>query len=150
VETDLRMTGCTTRRACTALLCCALAALALFGLAGCASSGPIALLAPPTPAMSPKINFDTSEINSEGVQGPPGGQVSVSYEFCIPGTPQAMAEVQRIDPTAQCTKGSRGRIGCTPTQALCIGDTHQADWAKVLNDLAALPYIERIDRSYFE
>jgi hypothetical protein len=142
------MTGCTTRRACTALLCCALAALALAGLASCAS-GPITLVAPP-PDVSPKINFDTSAINSDGLQGPPGGQVSVSYEFCIPGTPQAIAEVQRIDPTARCTVGSRGRIGCTPTQALCIGDTHQANWVKVLNDLAALPYIERIDRSYFE
>ena len=100
--------------------------------------------------MSPKINFATSAINSEGLQGPSGGQVSVSYEFCIPGTPQAIAEVQRIDPMAQCTKGSRGRIGCAPSQALCIGNTHQADWAKVLNDLAALPTIERIDRSYFE
>jgi hypothetical protein len=142
------MTGCTTRRACTALLCCALAALALAGLASCAS-GPITLVAPP-PDVSPKINFDTSAINSDGLQGPPGGQVSVSYEFCIPGTPQAIAEVQSIDPTVHLAVGSRGRIGCTPTQALCIGDTHQANWAKVLNDLAALPYIERIDRSYFE
>jgi hypothetical protein len=100
--------------------------------------------------MSSKISFDTSAINSEGLQGPPGGQVSVSYEFCIPSTPQAMAEVQNIDHTTQCTMGSRGRIGCTPSQALCIGNTHQADWANVLNDLAALPYIERIDRSYFE
>jgi hypothetical protein len=149
VRTTVRTTACTRRRACAALFCCALAALALSGLAGCASPGPITLLAPP-PTVSPKINFDTSAINSEGLQGPPGGQVSVSYEFCIPGTPQAMAEVQTIDPTAQCNVGSRGRIGCTPSQALCIGDTHQADWAKVLNDLAALPYIERIDRSYFE
>ena len=145
----LRTTACTGRRVRTVLVCCAIAALALSGLAGCASSGPITLLAPP-PTVSPKINFDTSAINSEGLQGPPGGQVSVSYEFCIPGTPQAIAEVQSIDPTAQCTKGSRGRIGCTPPQALCIGDTHQEDWAKVLNDLAALPYVERIDRSYFE
>jgi len=143
------MTARTVWRVSVALLCGALAALALTGLAGCASSGPITLLAPP-PTVSPKINFDTSAINSEGLQGLPGGQVSVSYEFCIPGTPQTMAEVQRIDPTAQCTMGSRGRIGCTPTQALCIGNTHQADWAKVLNDLAALPTIERIDRSYFE
>ena len=142
------MTACTRRRVRTILVCCALAALALTGLAGCASS-PITLLAPP-PDVSPKINFDTSAINSDGLQGPPGGQVSVSYEFCIPGTPQAIAEVQSIDPTAQCTMGSRGRIGCTPAQALCIGNTHQANWAKVLNDLAALPYIERIDRSYFE
>ena len=145
----MRTTARIVRRASTALACCALAALAMTGLAGCASSGPITLLAPP-PTVSPKINFDTSAINSEGLQGPPGGQVSVSYEFCIPGTPQAIAEVQRIDPTAQCRMGSRGRIGCTPAQALCIGDTHQADWAKVLNDLAALPTIERIDRSYFE
>jgi hypothetical protein len=149
VKADLRTTACRRQRACAALVCCALTALALSGLAGCASSGPITLLAPPT-AVSPKINFDTSGINSEGLQGPSGGQVSVSYEFCIPGTPQAMSEVQSVDPTAQCRMGSRGRIGCTPSQALCIGSTHQADWAKVLNDLAALPYIERIDRSYFE
>jgi hypothetical protein len=141
-------TGCTRQRTRAALICCAMAVLA--GLAGCASAGPMGLLAPPTPAVSPKINFDTSGINSEGLQGPPGGQVSVSYEFCVPGTPQAVAEVQRIDPTAQCTVGSRGRIGCAPAQALCVGNTHQADWAKVLNDLAALPTIERIDRSYFE
>ncbi|MCU0501898.1 MAG: hypothetical protein MUC51_09055 [Anaerolineae bacterium] len=144
----MRTTACTRRRFGPALLCCALVALAGAGLAGCAP-GPITLVAPP-PDVSPKINFDTSAINSAGLQGPPGGQVSVSYEFCIPGTPQAIAEVQRIDPTVHCTAGSRGRIGCTPAQALCIGDTHQATWMKVLNDLAALPYIERIDRSYFE
>jgi hypothetical protein len=143
-------TGCTRPRRCAALVCCALAALALAGLAGCAPAGPMGLLAPPTPTVSPKINFDTSGISSEGLLGPPGGQVSVSYEFCVPGTPQAIAEVQRIDPTAQCQVGGRGRIGCVPGQALCIGNTHQAGWAKVLNDLAALPTIERIDRSYFE
>jgi hypothetical protein len=148
VEMALRTTACTKRWVCVALLCSALAALALTGLAGCAS-GSVTLLAPPSD-ISPKINFDTSAINSDGLQGPPGGQVSVSYELCIPGTPKPIAEVQSIDPTAQCTLGSRGRIGCTPTQALCIGNTHQANWVKVLNDLAALPYIVRIDRSYFE
>jgi hypothetical protein len=123
------------------------ALFALAGIAGCAS-GPMRLV--PPPATSPKITFDVSGIDSEGLQGPPGGQVAVSYEFCIPDSPQASAEVQRVDPTARCTAGSRGRIGCTPEQALCIGSTHQANWADVLNALAALPFIERIDRSYFE
>jgi hypothetical protein len=130
----------------------ALAALVSVSLcvAGCAATGLPPLLAGPTPAASPKINFDTAAISAAGLEGPPDGLVAVSYEFCIPATSEAIAEVQRMDPSAHCTIGSHGRIGCTKDEALCIGSTEQVGWLDVLNALAALPYVARIDRSFGE
>jgi hypothetical protein len=102
------------------------------------------------PAVSPKITFDVSAISPEGLSGAAGGAVAVSYEFCVPANAEAMAEVQRIDRSARCAAGSRGRVPCRNDEALCIGSTHQEGWLRVLNALAALPYVTRIDRSFAE
>ena len=102
------------------------------------------------PAVSPKITFDVSAISPEGLSGAAGGAVAVSYEFCVPANAAPMAEAQRIDRSARCTAGSRGRVPCGSGEALCIGSTHQEGWLRVLNALAALPYVKRIDRSFAE
>jgi hypothetical protein len=45
---------------------------------------------------------------------------------------------------------SRGRIGCTGDQYLCVGSTHQPGFRAVLARLARLPYIDRIEQSFGE
>jgi hypothetical protein len=93
-------------------------------------------------SQSPKITFDLSRISPAGLVGPPDGLRSVSYEFCIPAS--AWAEVQAIDPTLQPYPGSRGRIGCRD-QTLCIGTTSNPRWREILQAIAALEFVDRID-----
>ena len=45
---------------------------------------------------------------------------------------------------------SPGRIGCGDDQVLCIGETHQPEWRTVLEQLAALDYVEQINQSFAE
>lgn len=99
---------------------------------------------------SSKIHFDLSQIDSEGLWGEADGKVAVDYEFCIPADPALQAEVMAIDTTVSLMKGSRGRIGCTEGQWLCVGSTHQPNYKKVLEKLAALDYVERIERTFYE
>jgi len=94
-----------------------------------------------------KIRFDLSKINEDGLQGPPDGLRSVSYEFCIPEARKA--EVSRIDPTVEFSR-SPGRIGCGEGELLCIGQTHQENYREVLARLAALDYVREIREAFFE
>ena len=96
------------------------------------------------------VTFDVTGIDEKGLRGPPDGQRAVSYEFCIPNTDAHLAEVTSVDPTAECTLGSPGRIGCGAEEYLCIGSTHQQDLKDVLQQLAELEYVERIDETTFE
>ena len=97
-----------------------------------------------------KIELDLTQLDDDGLRGPPEGKVAVSYEFCIPDTPECRAQVERIDRTVTFMPGSRGRIGAAPNQCLCIGSTHQKDYATVLRSLAELPYVDRIIECFFE
>jgi hypothetical protein len=97
-----------------------------------------------------KMTFDVSKLDESGLYGPPGGKRALSYEFCIPDTLQNRAEVKRIDPTIQFFAQSPGRIGCGKDENLCIGSTHQKDIRGVLQRLAELTYVQRIDESFFE
>lgn len=117
--------------------------LALLGLlaAGCRV---------PPPAQSAKIQFDTAKLDADGLVGSANGKRSLAYEYCIPNTPRAQAEVKGIDPTARFMPGSPGRIGCTKDQVLVIGETHQPNHASVLAQLAALPYVTSIQEALFE
>jgi hypothetical protein len=97
-----------------------------------------------------KITFDLSTLDEDGLYGPIGGKPALSYEFCIPNTVADRTEVGRIDPTVAFFEQSPGRIGCASWEMLCIGSTHQSDYATVLQQLAELPYVQRIDESVFE
>ena len=97
-----------------------------------------------------KIEMDLTRLDADGLRGPANGKVAVSYEFCIPNTDRAKAEVKAIDPTVEFMAGSRGRIGAGPHECLCIGITHQKHHREVLHRLAELPYITRIIECHFE
>ena len=97
-----------------------------------------------------KITFDISKLDEYGLHGPPGGKRALSYEFCIPDTVQNRTEVKRIDPTVKFFAESPGRIGCGEYESLCIGSTHQKDFRMILQRLAELTYVQRIDESFFE
>ena len=105
----------------------------------------IACGAPPTtsleqnasPAMS-KIHIDPSQIDDTR---------GVAYEFCIPQDDAKQTEVHAIDTSIQFHRGGRGRIGCTSTQILCIGEKGTR---AVLLKLASLDYVMRIDPFYGE
>ena len=94
-----------------------------------------------------KIQFDLSTLNDDGLQGPPDGLRSLSYEFCIPASKRA--EVAKLDPTIGFSE-SPGRIGCTQGQLLCIGNTHQPRFREVLFELASLSYVTEIREVFFE
>lgn len=99
---------------------------------------------------SNKIHFDLRQLDEQGLSGTVGGKVAIDYEFCIPADETVAQKVQSIDPSLQILKSSRGRIQCSKTQWLCIGNTHQKNWQQILEKLAALDYIERIERTYWE
>jgi hypothetical protein len=107
--------------------------------------------APATPdEAKSKIKFNLSKIDKDGLVGPENGKRAVAYEFCIPGGETSVKEVQGIDPTIEITRGARGRVGCTPEQALAIGSTHQKNFADVLTKLSMLPYVKEIREAVFE
>jgi hypothetical protein len=97
-----------------------------------------------------KIRFDLSRLNGSGLQGPPDGLRALDYEFCIPSGETYATEIKAIDPSAAFYARSPGRIGCTENQSLVIGNTHQPGFRTVLRNLAARPYVTRIDESFFE
>jgi len=101
-------------------------------------------------SFSQKITFDISKLDESGLYGPPDGKRALSYEFCIPDTEQHRTEVKRIDPTVKFFAQSPGRIGCGKHENLCIGSTHQKDFRMILQRLAELTYVQRIDQSFFE
>jgi hypothetical protein len=75
---------------------------------------------------------------------------ALHYEFCIPAAEAYVGQVQAIDPTVEVMRGSRGRIGCSADQFLCVGNTHQPRFREVLSHLVGLPFIERIEQSFAE
>jgi hypothetical protein len=119
----------------------------LLALVACGSNPSVS---PPTAAQRDKIAIDLSTVDGRGLRGAPGGLRSVSYEFCIPAGERYGSEVQRIDPTVELMRGSRGRIGCKPNQVLCVGNTGQQGYLRVIEQLAGLDYVSRIVESTFE
>lgn len=93
------------------------------------------------------ILFDYAGIDEFGLRH---GESAVDYEFCIPANPDALAEVSRIEPDVRVMKNSKGRVGCTDEQWLCIANTHDPAWKKKLFAIAALPYVERILETFYE
>ncbi len=118
-------------------------ALVLLGAGGCHGDRP-------TPPAAAVIAFDLEAIDADGLRGTAAGKVAVSYEFAIPDTPALRDTVRRIDRTVEFMPGSRGRVGATTGQCLCIGSTHQAGWREVLARLAALPGVTPIIECHHE
>jgi hypothetical protein len=94
------------------------------------------------------IEFDLSQLDSDGLRGETGGKVAMAYEFKIPEV--RSAEVLAIDSTLRLSQDSRGRVGAGQGETLCIGSTHQENHIAVLRKLAELPYVERIIECHFE
>ena len=94
-----------------------------------------------------KIKFDYAAIDDSGLRN---GEVAVDYEFCIPADQKILDHVMKIDQGIRVMKSSRGRIGCTAQQWLCINSTHSPDWQKKLYAIASLSYVERIEETFYE
>ncbi len=96
-----------------------------------------------------KVLLNFKQLDADGLSGPPNGKVAVNYEFCIPAQEKNWQEVQKIDRTAR-KQGGKGRIGCRDNQWLVIGSTHQPRYQRVLYELASLPYVERVEETFWE
>jgi hypothetical protein len=119
---------------------------ACLGLAGAAASAQT-----PDAGREPAaIRFDLSRLNDSGLHGPPDGRRALDYEFCIPAGEKYVTEIKAIDPSATVHPRSPGRIGCADAQYLVTGNTHQPRFREILRELAALPYVTRIDEAFFE
>lgn len=94
-----------------------------------------------------KIGFDFSKIDAAGLRN---GEVSLDYEYCIPADEKALKKVQDIDPKVKLMKTSKGRIGCTKEQWLCISNTHDPEWKEKLMAIAALDFVERMEETVWE
>lgn len=94
-----------------------------------------------------KIKFDYSSIDDSGLRN---GEVAVDYEFCIPADQEILDQVMNIDQGVRVMKSSKGRIGCTDQQWLCINSTRGAGWKNNLHAIASLSYVERIAETFYE
>jgi hypothetical protein len=97
-----------------------------------------------------KISFDLGQLNDLGLYGSPSGLRALDYEYCIPADPAFEAQVKAIDPTIVIFAGSKGRVGCSQGEKLCIGNTHQPEFKTVLLKLAGLPYVKKINQCFYE
>lgn len=97
-----------------------------------------------------KVEMDLTQIDEDGLRGPPDGKVAVAYEFAVPDTEECRVQVKAIDSTVKLMRGSRGRVGAGKDECLCVGSTHQRNWRDVLRQLAELSYVDRIIECHFE
>jgi len=102
------------------------------------------------PTIWKKIKIDFNKLDNDGLSGPAGGKVAVNYEFCIPAEARYWQAVQKIDSSAQKHEGSTGRSNCGKSSWLVIGSTHQKNHRRVLYDLAALTYVQKIEQTFWE
>lgn len=97
-----------------------------------------------------KIQLDFRSLDAEGLRGPASGKVAVNYEFCVPKNDKYWAKVQKTDPTARKYESGKGRINCSDQHWLVVGSTNQKNYQRVLYELAALPYVNRIEEVFWE
>jgi hypothetical protein len=97
------------------------------GMLGQSAFAQVPVQLPPAPpdAVNPKIHFDLTEFNDDGLYGPPDGLRAAMYEFRIPARADLAAQVASIDPTVQIYASSPGRIGGGSDEYLCLGSTGQ-------------------------
>ncbi|MCC6459959.1 MAG: hypothetical protein IT260_05795 [Saprospiraceae bacterium] len=105
---------------------------------------------PEDPNTWKKVDINFKRIGPDGYAGPSDGKVVVNYEFCLPAVEKYWKKVRQIDRTAEKMAGAAGRSGCGPSEWLIIGSTGQANYQRVLFELAALPYVRRIQETNWE
>ncbi len=103
-----------------------------------------------TPETMAKIKFDLNEIDERGLIGPVSGKVAVDYEFCIPRSEEYAVRLRKVNPEIKISDKSRGRIGCTRAEQLCIGTTSQENWKNILIETAKLDFVKSIERTFYE
>ena len=96
-----------------------------------------------------KLRFDLSVLDDSSLYGPVDGLRPLDYELCIPERPDTVARVRSVNKSVT-MQGARGRIGCNPSELLCIGNTHQPGFRQVLAARSRLSYMARIDQAFFE
>lgn len=101
-------------------------------------------------AQKSKLSFDIQHLDSDGLKGKKGAKRSLSYEYCILDTPKLRTTITSIDPSSKFIKGSPGRSGCSANEVLVLGDTHQKNFAEILNALSQLKEIKMIRETHFE
>lgn len=110
-------------------------------LIGCKTEKP-----PESPDAWKKIRIDFKSLDDAGLSA---GKVAMNYEFCIPKDEKSWKKVKKIDPTLQKNKG-KGRVACKDSEQLVIGSTHQKNYRRVLYELATLPFVTRIEPTFWE
>lgn len=95
-----------------------------------------------------KMNFEFSKLDNNGLIKNRG--TSLAYEFCIPNNEAYLDKIKEIDESISIYKSGSGRIGCSDNEILCIGETHNKDYKRILTQLAELEYVKSINESFFE
>lgn len=95
-----------------------------------------------------KMNFSFSKLDKKGLIKEKG--TSLAYEFCIPNTEANLNEIKAIDESIAVYKSSKGRIGCSKDEILCIGETVDKDYKNILIEISKKSYVKSINESFFE
>lgn len=95
-----------------------------------------------------KMNFEFSKLDKNGLIKKRGS--SLAYEFCIPNNETYLDKIKEIDESISIYKSGSGRIGCSNNEILCIGETHNKDYKRILTQIAELEYVKSINESFFE
>ncbi len=95
-----------------------------------------------------KMNFEFSKLDKNGLIKKRG--ISLAYEFCIPNNETYLDKIKEIDESISIYKSGSGRIGCSNNEILCIGETHNKDYKRILTQIAELEYVKSINESFFE
>jgi len=95
-----------------------------------------------------KMNFEFSKLDKNGLIKKRG--ISLAYEFCIPNNETYLNKIKEIDESISIYKSGSGRIGCSNNEILCIGETHNKDYKRILTQIAELEYVKSINESFFE
>ena len=94
------------------------------------------------------MNFEFSKLYKNGLIKKRG--TSLAYEFCIPNNETYLDKIKEIDESISIYKSGSGRIGCSNNEILCIGETHNKDYKRILTQIAELEYVKSINESFFE
>ena len=94
-----------------------------------------------------KMSFTFSKLDKNGLIKKRG--TSLAYEFCIPNKEEYLDKIKSIDESIAIYKSSTGRIGCSKDEILCIGETSNRDFKRILTEIGNLNYVKSINESFF-